>query len=109
MKLESDQSGAFLDWFMADTTVHLQTLRESLRSDNVDAERWPDVSTDLVAKLAFELDAIRQQSRNGTARVTTLADARPGDAPRRLLQQKQQIVENEIGARRQQQKTGRLR
>ena len=109
MKLEHDQPEAFLAWFMADTSAHLQTLKESLRSHNVDAEQWPHVSGELVAKISSELDAIRLQSRNGTARVTPLEYALPGDAARRLLQQKQQILENEIGVRRVQQTAARKR
>ena len=109
VKLEHDQPEAFLAWFMADTSTHLQTLKESLRSHNVDAEQWPHVSSELVTMLSTQLGAIRQQSRSGTARVTTLEDARPGDEVRRLLQQKQQILENEIGVRRVQQIAARKR
>ena len=109
MKYEHDDAQAFLDWFMADTTKQLDVLRESLRSQNVPAEHWPDVSEQLTAALSSALDRMRQHIREGTSRTRPADFVRVDEGAYRLLQQKQQILENEIGARRQQQSGGSRR
>ena len=103
MKYEHDDAEAFIEWFMAPTTTHLQTLKESLRSHNVPDEDWPDVYGRLTARLAEALSTMRDQIRDGTARTRPTDYVRVDDAAHRLAQQKQQILENEIGARRQRQ------
>ena len=103
MKYEHEHAEAFIEWFMAGTTTHLETLKESLRSQNVPTEHWSDVYGRLTGRLSEALDAMRQQIREGTSRSRPADYVRVDDSSYRLLQQKQQIVENEIGARRQQQ------
>lgn len=103
MKYEPTDAAAFVEWFMAGTTTHLDTLKQSLRSQNVPAEDWPSVSVRMTTRLSEALDAMRRQIRDGTARTRPGDYVRVDDAAYRLLQQKQQIVENEIGARRQRQ------
>jgi hypothetical protein len=102
MKYEHDDADGFVDWFMAGTTKHLEELRESLRGQNVPAEDWPHVSERLTEELSTALDTMRQQIRDGTARTRPTDYVKVDDAAYRLAQQKQQILENEIGARRQQ-------
>src|SRR5687768_1783622 len=109
MTYEHDDAEAFVDWFMAGTTKHLEELRESLRSQNVPAEDWPHVSERLTAELSEALEKMRQQIRDGTARTRPADYVRVDDAAYRLVQQKQQILENEIGARRQRQSGGSRR
>ena len=102
MKYEHDDAEAFIEWFMFRTTAHLETLRESLRSQSVPAEHWPELSGRLTAELAGALNAMRQQIRDGTSRSRPADYVKVDDGAYRLAQQKQQIVENEVGARRQQ-------
>ena len=101
MKYQNDDAQAFLDWFMADTTKHLEELRESLRSHNVPAEDWSEVAERLTAELSVTLEKMRQQIRDGTSRTRPPDYVRVDEGAYRLMQQKQQILENEIGARRQ--------
>lgn len=109
MKYEHDDAETFLNWFMDGTTKHLEELRESLRSQNVPAEDWPAVSERLTAEISGALEKMRQQIRDGTARTRPVDYVRVDDAAYRLVQQKQQILENEIGARRQAQSGGSRR
>lgn len=102
MKYEHDDAEAFVEWFMARTTTHLETLRESLRSDSVPAEHWPHLSERLTVELSGSLTVMRQQIREGTSRSRPADYVKVDDGAYRLAQQKQQIVENEVGARRQQ-------
>src|SRR5688500_2155945 len=101
MKYQDDDAQGFVDWFMADTTKHLEELREGLRSHNVPAEAWPEVAERLTAELSGALEKMRQQIREGTSRTRPPDYVRVDEGAYRLMQQKQQILENEIGARRQ--------
>src|SRR5688572_2428571 len=103
MKYEHESADAFVDWFMDGTTKHLEELREGLRGQNVPVEDWPQVSERLTAELSRTLETMRQQIKDGTSRTRPVDYVRVDDAAYRLVQQKQQILENEIGARRQQQ------
>ena len=104
MKYEHDDAGAFAEWFMGGATTHLETLKTSLRSQNIPAEDWPDVQARLTAALSEALTAMRQQIRDGTSVSRPSGFVAHDGGAYRLLQQKQQMLENEIGARRQYEK-----